>query len=159
MFILDKEKLEKLKKMILERTICNLKIKKVGQRYYCEHKTTNYNPSSKLMELHEMLCKIDLSDESITDFCLYYDQVLDDIISTIITSKTENNNSKYEKIPKIEKAEELDYYLRTLVSYFEDNQVTKIGVTIDENTYNVPIISILNNMHYIIEDTEKNKNS
>ena len=29
MFILDKEKLEKLKKMILERTICNLKIKKL----------------------------------------------------------------------------------------------------------------------------------
>lgn len=159
MFILDKEKLEKLKKMILERTICNLKIKKVGQRYYCEYKTTNYNPSSKLMELHEILCKIDLSDESITDFCLYYDQVLDDIISTIITSKTENNNFKYEKMPKKEKAEELDYYLKKILRYFDENKITETEVTIDENTYNVPIISILNNMHYIIEDTEKNKNS
>lgn len=167
MFILNEGKLEELKKMILERTIYNIKIEKVGQRYYCECETAKNNPSSKLMELHEMLCEIDLSDKSVTKFYLYYDQVLDDIIinktidDSVVTSKVENDNPKSgtAKIPEIDEVEELNYCLRRLVSYFDDNQITKIGVTIGKKKYNVPVISMLSNMHYVIENTEKTKNS
>lgn len=160
MFILNEGKLEELKKMTLERTIYNIKIEKVGQRYYCECETASNNLSSKLMELHEMLCEIDLSDKSITKFYLYYDQVLDDIIinktidDSIINTKVENDDVTF---PDVEK--HMKYCINNLATYFTDNQITKIGVMIGKKKCNVPVVSMLNNMRDIVEHIEKTKNS
>lgn len=162
MFILNEGKLEELKKMTLERTIYNIKIEKVGQRYYCECETASNNPSSKLMELHEMLCEIDLSNKSVTKFYLYYDQVLDDIIinktvdDSTGTLKVENDKEEKEEFTR---QEILEAELRDLLSYFTDNQVIKLGVTVGKKKYNVSVNSMLSAMAIAVNNIESTKNS
>lgn len=161
MYILDEEKLEALKELVLERSICNVKIEKVGKRYYCEcDTTTNNNLSSKLMELHEILCEIELDNESITKFYLYYDQVLDDII----INKTIEDSSKVSRVEnnrkeEFSKREILEAEARDLLSYFNDNQVAKLSVSVGKKKYNVSVNSIFSAVAVAINNIENTKNS
>lgn len=164
MYILDEGKLDELKNMVLSREIENIKIEKVGKRYYCEFEVASENNSSKLMELHEALCEINLDDEAVTEYYLYYDIKLDNILlnktidDSISASKVESDtvNSGTAKISELSTEEEMNYYLRSLVGYFVDNQITKISVMVGKKKCNVPVVSMLSNMHDIIANIEKN---
>lgn len=168
MLILDNENIKFFKKQILARNIKTIKIEKKGKRYYCEIDLADVkggNASSKLMDLHEMICDIDIADESVTEYYLYYDIMLDDIIinktinDSIKTSIVENDNLKSgNSTSEINEEEEMNYCLRTLVNYFTDNQVTKVSVMIGKKKCNVPVISMLSNMHDIIANIERTKN-